>query len=80
MILLAFDDFAIPAGTEVVSVGQPTPPPSEDPGGQGADFGKALPTALVVMLLFFVAVALLVRSMNKHLRRIPESFDEEPRE
>jgi ABC-type sulfate transport system permease component len=32
---------------------------------------------LVVLLLFFLAVALLVRSMNKHLRRVPESFEDD---
>ncbi|MGH3766868.1 MAG: hypothetical protein ACRDS0_13755 [Pseudonocardiaceae bacterium] len=53
------------------------PPPAPDPGGQGEDFGKAAPVALVVLLLFFVAVALLVRSMNKHLRRVPKSFDDD---
>jgi hypothetical protein len=53
------------------------PPAPPDPGGQGEDFGKAAPVALVVLLLFFLAVALLVRSMNKHLRRVPKSFDEE---
>jgi hypothetical protein len=52
------------------------PPPKPDPGGQGEDFGKAAPTALVVLLLLFLAAALLVRSMNKHLRRLPESFDD----
>lgn len=54
------------------------PPPKPDPGGQGDDYGKAAPEALVVLLLFFVAVALLVRSMNKHLRRVPKSFDTRP--
>ncbi len=54
-------------------------PPPENPGGQGEDFGKSSPVGLVVMILFFLAVVLLVRSMNKHLRRIPESFDP-PRE
>ena len=48
------------------------------PGGQGEDYGKAAPEALVVLLLFFIAVALLVRSMNKHLRRVPKSFDDHP--
>jgi hypothetical protein len=52
------------------------PPPKPDPGGQGDDYGKAAPEALVVLLLFFLAVALLVRSMNKHLRRVPKSFDD----
>ena len=55
-------------------VAQPTPVPT-DPGGQGEDFGKSSPVAFVVLLLFFVAVFFLVRSMNKHLRRVPESFD-----
>ena len=53
------------------------PPPPPDPGGQGEDFGKAAPVGLVVLLLFFLAVALLVRSMNKHLRRVPKSFDDD---
>ena len=53
------------------------PPPKPDPGGQGDDYGKAAPVALVVLLLFFLAVALLVRSMNKHLRRVPKSFDKD---
>ncbi len=53
---------------------QPAPPPG-DPGGQGEEFGKSSPLGLVLLLLFFLAVALLMRSMNKHLRRVPESFD-----
>ena len=52
---------------------QPVPP--EDPGGQGEEFGKSSPIGLVIIILFFLAVGLLVRSMNKHLRRIPGSFD-----
>lgn len=50
-------------------------PPPDAPGGQGQDFGKSSPVGLVLLILFFIAVALLVRSMNKHLRRVPESFD-----
>ncbi len=63
------------AGT-IALVQQPVPP-QDDPGGQGADFGKSSPVAFVVLLLFFVAVFFLVRSMNKHLRRVPKSFDED---
>jgi hypothetical protein len=63
------------AGTGSVLVQTPSPAP--DPGGQGEDFGKAAPVGLVVLLLFFLAVALLVRSMNKHLRRVPKSFDDD---
>lgn len=65
---------AAAAATGVALVQQPTPP-ADDPGGQGEDFGKSSPVGFVVLLLFFLAVALLVRSMNKHLRRVPESFD-----
>ncbi|MGH3760381.1 hypothetical protein [Actinophytocola sp.] len=61
------------AGT-VALVAQPTTPPAE-PGGQGEDFGKSSPVGLLVLLLFFVAVAFLVRSMTKHLKRVPPSFD-----
>jgi hypothetical protein len=64
------------AVTGIVAVQRPTPAPT-DPGGQGEDFGKAAPAALVVLLLLFLAVALLVRSMNKHLRRVPKSFDDQ---
>lgn len=63
------------SGVTGVLVQQPSAP-ADDPGGQGEDFGKSSPVGFVVLLLFFIAVALLVRSMTKHLRRLPESFDE----
>jgi hypothetical protein len=53
---------------------QPTPPPTE-PGGRGDEFGESSPLALLVLLLFFIAVIFLVRSMTKHLKRVPASFD-----
>jgi hypothetical protein len=52
---------------------QPSQP--NEPGGQGADFGKSSPVGLLVLLLFFIAVAFLVRSMTKHLKRVPASFE-----
>ncbi len=81
MTLLLSEGFSAPAITGAVLVAQQPPP--DDPGGQGEDFGKSSPAGFVILLLFFIAVALLVRSMNKHLRRVPESFDkpdEKPRE
>ncbi|OZM73618.1 hypothetical protein CFN78_08810 [Amycolatopsis antarctica] len=51
-------------------------PGNGDGGGQGEDFGKSSPVGLLVLILFLIAVVLLVRSMTKHLKRVPESFDE----
>jgi len=57
----------------VAVVAQPSQP--NEPGGRGEDFGKSSPVGLLVLLLFFIAVAFLVRSMTKHLKRVPASFD-----
>ncbi|SFB59829.1 hypothetical protein SAMN05216266_12466 [Amycolatopsis marina] len=46
-------------------------------GGQGQDFGKSSPVGLLVLILFLIAVVFLVRSMTKHLKRVPASFDKE---
>lgn len=51
------------------------PPGSEDPGGRGADFGKSSPLGLLILILFIIAVAFLARSMTKHLKRVPPSFE-----
>ena len=57
------------------------PPPGAPPGSErGEEFGKTSPIALVVILLLGLATALLIRSMNKQLRKVPPSFDPEPPE
>lgn len=45
------------------------------PKNNGPDFGKASPLGLVVVVLLVVATVFLVRSMNRQLRKVPESFD-----
>ncbi|WP_459706796.1 hypothetical protein [Actinophytocola sp. KF-1] len=67
------------ADWQTVAVVEVASQPSEqnEPGGRGADFGKSSPVGLLVLLLFFIAVAFLVRSMTKHLKRVPASFDKE---
>jgi hypothetical protein len=66
-----------PAGGWHVSVGVAQPPPKpDDPGGRGEDFGKSSPVGLLVLLVFLVAVVFLAKSMTKHLKRVPASFDE----
>ncbi|MCE7008609.1 hypothetical protein LWC34_38220 [Kibdelosporangium philippinense] len=60
--------------TFTAMVAQPPPMP-DDPGGRGEDFGKSSPVGLLVLLVFLVAVVFLARSMTKHLKRVPASFD-----
>ncbi len=50
----------------------PAPPP-----GQGEEFGKASPIALVLILLLALATGLLIVSMTRHLKKVPASFDDE---
>lgn len=49
---------------------------AEEPA-RGPEFGKASPLGLLVILLLLVGVFLLIRSMNKQLKKLPESFDTE---
>ena len=58
-------------GVALVLAGNPVPP-----ADKGPEFGKASPVGLVVILLLLLATIFLVRSMSKHLRRVPESFDD----
>ncbi|MGV0793347.1 hypothetical protein [Mycolicibacterium sp. XJ1819] len=46
------------------------------PRETGPDFGKASPFGLLVIVLLLIGVFLLVRSMNRHLRKVPKSFDD----
>ena len=67
----------LPVLAEVaVATTTPTTTPADtDQGGQGEDFGKSTPVGFVVLILFFIAVVFLIRSMTKHLKRVPASFD-----
>ena len=47
------------------------------PRETGPDIGKASPFGLVVVVILLIGTFLLVYSMNKHLKRLPESFDPE---
>ena len=64
---------ASPVATLAVVVTQAQPPaPGSD---RGEEFGKTSPIALVVILLLAIATVVLIRSMTKQLRKVPESFD-----
>ncbi|MDI9918519.1 hypothetical protein [Rhodococcus sp. IEGM 1379] len=43
----------------------------------GPEFGKSSPVGLVVVLALFVGVILLVISMNRQLKKLPETFEPE---
>jgi hypothetical protein len=45
------------------------------PQHSGPDFGKASPVGLLVVVLLLVATVFLLRSMNRQLKKVPESFD-----
>ncbi|BBZ29999.1 hypothetical protein MMAD_42940 [Mycolicibacterium madagascariense] len=49
----------------------------QTPRDTGPDFGKASPFGLVVVVILLLATFLLVWSMNKQLKKLPESFDPE---
>jgi hypothetical protein len=49
----------------------------EAPRDTGPDFGKASPLGLVVVVILLIGTFLLVWSMNRHLKKLPESFDRE---
>jgi hypothetical protein len=49
----------------------------EAPRNTGPDFGKASPFGLLIIVLLLLGTFGLVWSMNKHLKRLPESFDPE---
>ncbi|BBZ42743.1 hypothetical protein [Mycobacterium parmense] len=45
------------------------------PHNNGPDFGKASPIGLLIVVLLLIATMLLLRSMNRQLKKVPKSFD-----
>ena len=48
------------------------------PRNTGPDFGKASPFGLIIVILLLLATFVLVWSMNRQLKKVPESFDDPP--
>lgn len=48
---------------------------AEEEQRRGPDFGKASPFGLLIVVLLMIGTFLLIWSMNRHLRNLPESFD-----
>jgi hypothetical protein len=47
------------------------------PRNTGPDFGKASPVGLVIIVVLLIGTFALVWSMNRHLRKLPKSFEPE---
>lgn len=47
--------------------------------GHGPEWGKAGPMGLFTIVVLCVAVYFLVKSMNRNLKKVPESFDAAPK-
>jgi hypothetical protein len=50
---------------------------ADAPRDTGPDFGKASPVGLVLVVILLICTFALVWSMNRHLKKLPESFDPE---
>jgi hypothetical protein len=50
---------------------------ADAPHNHGPDFGKASPLGLLVVVLLLIATLLLLRSMNRQLKKVPKTFDPE---
>jgi len=50
---------------------------ADPPRNTGPDFGKASPLGLLVVVLLLIGVFILVWSMNRHLKKLPATFDRE---
>jgi hypothetical protein len=50
---------------------------ADAPRDTGPDFGKASPVGLVLVVILLICTFALVWSMNRHLKRLPETFDPE---
>ena len=68
---------AVPGAAVASVVVVPMQGGAEPPPGQ-PEFGKASPVALVVILALGLATVLLIRSMTKHLKKVPASFEPQP--
>ena len=49
----------------------------QQPRDTGPDFGKASPFGLLIVVLLLLGTFFLIWSMNRHLKKLPESFDRE---
>ena len=59
---------AVYQGATILAQAEPEPP-------EGAEFGKASPIGIPVVLLLLIVTVALVWNMNSRLKNLPDSFD-----
>jgi len=64
----------VPPGLLIFLAG-PQPGDPDPNNGKGPEWGKAAPVGLLIIVLIGVAIVFLVRSMNKHVKNLPASFE-----
>lgn len=65
---------AVPVAASIVGVPAQNPEP---PPGEGPEFGKASPVALVVILALGLVTVLLIIDMSRRVRRVQRKADAE---
>ncbi len=65
-------------GTQFLADGGDSPSDVDSTTGHGPEWGEAAPIGLLVIVLMCVGVYFLVKSLNRNLKKVPESFDEVP--
>lgn len=59
----------------LADVGGDSPSDIDPTTGHGPEWGEAAPVGLLVIVLLCIALYFLVKSMNRNLKKVPESFD-----
>jgi hypothetical protein len=83
-VLPALSGAALPALSGLIALpalGTSTTPPTTEANstsGQGPEWGEAAPIGLLIILLMGGALFLLIKSMNRNLRKVPATFDAPP--
>ena len=72
---MVIDVLAAKLPSVVIFLAGPQPGDPDPTNGKGPEWGKAAPVALLIVVLLGLCVVFLVRSMNKHVKGLPASFE-----
>ncbi len=64
--------------TQLLADGGDSPSDVDTTTGHGPEWGEAAPIGLLVIVLMCVGVYFLVKSLNRNLKKVPDSFDAVP--